>query len=81
LYRKNCPSVTSTNKDDYKQIFVDLVKKYEQTNFQSTFEDTLAFLRETIQNIDANPNFQFIGYDISTFVRLNTPITEVNART
>ncbi len=47
LYRKNCPSVASTNKYVDKHFVVDLVKKYEQTNFLSC------------QNIDANPNFQF----------------------
>jgi transposase len=76
LYRKNCPSVTSTNKEDYKQIFIDLVNQYKQSSFKSTFDDTLTFLRETRHNIDADPNFQFIGYDILTFIRLNTQMNE-----
>ena len=75
LYRKICPSITSTDKNDYKQVFVDLVTQYEQTSFQSTFDNTLVFLQDTKRNIDADASFKFIGYDISSFIRLNAVAT------
>ena len=72
---RNGPSVTSTSKEDYKQLFLTLVAQHEQTSFQSTFENTLAFLRETRESIDTYPNFKFIGYDLPAFIRLNSLTT------
>ena len=74
LYRKDCPSVRSTDKEAYNQVFLDLIHKYEHSSFKSTFDNTLTFIKETIHNIDTNPNFRFMGYDISSFILLNTSL-------
>ena len=71
MYRRKCPSISTTNKADYKQLFLELLNKYTNTSFASTFENTLAFLKETVEKIDNDPNFKFIGYDITSFIKLN----------
>ena len=63
MYRKNCPSVTSTNKDDYKQIFVDLVKKYEQTSFQSMKTHLLSLKNTDTDREGTSARIQINGYE------------------
>jgi transposase len=71
MYRKQCHLITSTNKEEYKNAFIELATKYKNTSFETTFANTLLFLRQTIHQIDTCPDFEFIGYDIPSFVRLN----------
>lgn len=71
LYRKRCPAIDSLNKEPFRQVFEGILHEQQGITFIKTFENTLSFLKQTIETIDANPLFKFIGYDISSFVRLN----------
>jgi transposase len=35
MYRKHCPLITSSNKDEYKHLFIELATKYKNTSFAS----------------------------------------------
>ena len=71
LYRKRCPILKSLDKEPFRQIFEGILYEYKETSFVSTFANTLTFTRQTIENIDTYPDFKFIGYDISSFIRCN----------
>ena len=82
LYRKLCGNLKPPhedkplNKEDLHGLFVGILMMNEYTSFKSTFINTLRFIKETVKNIETYPNFKFIGYDISSFVRLHVDLIQ-----
>ena len=69
VYRKLCVEETiPKKKDDYRNIFTNILEINTNTSFLTTYQNTLSFINETIQNIDSDPKFKFIGYDVKSFV-------------
>jgi len=74
LYRKGCPSIESSDKEEYKTLFLSILIKHRMSDFSSTFRNTCDFIKETILNIDTNPEFKFVGYDIGSFIKINEKV-------
>lgn len=70
LYRYRCSKLTSQKPEDFRDTFLRIVEEKRLTSFDSTYQNTLHFLNDTLVNIAINPSFCFIGYDVSSFVRL-----------
>ena len=71
LYRHKCSELKSSNKDDFSNVFAKIIEEHKLTSFDPTFKNTLKFIKETLSNIETDPNFQFHGYDVSSFIRLH----------
>jgi transposase len=69
-YRSRCIELTSLRKDDFRDLFLKIIEQHYTASFDTTFQNTLSFLNETLHNIAIDPNFRFIGYDISSFVQM-----------
>lgn len=71
-YRAACPLVSTSCRDDFHDTFEAIISIMDQS-LRSTYENTAKFLRETIQQIDADPQFVFVGYDkVINPIRLRT---------
>ena len=71
MYRKQSSTWGSTRKEAYKECFLDVIEKHINANFQPIFQNTLVFLRETLNCINDDPDFKFNGYDVQTITQLN----------
>jgi transposase len=55
MYRSRCIDLTSHKKDDFRDIFIKIIKEHMTISFNSTFQNTLHFLNETLNNIAIDP--------------------------
>ena len=69
-YRHKCLNINTTSKYAFKSLIYDMLLERTTTSFSATFENTYRFLKDTIVNIENDPNFKFIGYDVNGFVKL-----------
>ena len=69
-YRHKCLKINTTSKYAFKSLIYDMLIERTTTSFSPTFENTYRFLKDTIVNIENDPNFKFIGYDVHGFVKL-----------
>ena len=80
LYPSRCVQITSQDKDSFKDVFVNIIEQNRLTRFDSTYQNTLQFVKDTLCHIKTDPTFHFVGYDVSLYVRLykdSLPITDV----
>ena len=69
-YRRKCLELTTPSKNDFKLLIFNMLLQRSDKSFSTTFENTSNFLQETIHNIENDPDFKFIGYDVSGFIKV-----------
>jgi len=73
-YRKHCTNLETHQAEDFKNLFIAVIASYQNMSFNPTYMNTFVFTQDSANKIKEDPDFKFIGYDVSTFITLYTDL-------